>query len=84
MSTRHSVFHPLTVEAVEPLTDDSVAITFTVPPELREDYAFTQGQHLTIRTELAGDDVRRNYSICSPVSVSPGSSTTGRPYGASC
>ncbi|MGZ8738151.1 MAG: 1,2-phenylacetyl-CoA epoxidase subunit PaaE [Nocardioides sp.] len=68
MSTRHSVFHPLTVEAVEPLTDDSVAITFTVPPELRQDYAFTQGQHLTIRTELAGDDVRRNYSICSPVS----------------
>lgn len=68
MSTRHSVFHPLTVEAVEPLTEDSVAITFVVPPELREDYAFTQGQHLTIRTELAGDDVRRNYSICSPVS----------------
>ena len=68
MSTRHSVFHPLTVEAVEPVTDDSVAITFAVPPELREDYAFTQGQHLTIRTELAGDDVRRNYSICSPVS----------------
>jgi ring-1,2-phenylacetyl-CoA epoxidase subunit PaaE len=62
------VFHPLAVEAVEPVTEDSVAITFTVPPELREDYAFTQGQHLTIRTELAGDDVRRNYSICSPVS----------------
>jgi ring-1,2-phenylacetyl-CoA epoxidase subunit PaaE len=68
LSTRHSVFHPLTVEAVEPVTDDSVAITFTVPTELRDDYAFTQGQHLTIRTELAGDDVRRNYSICSPVS----------------
>jgi ring-1,2-phenylacetyl-CoA epoxidase subunit PaaE len=68
VSTRHSVFHALTVEAVEPVTDDSVAITFTVPPELREDYAFTHGQHLTIRTELAGDDVRRNYSICSPVS----------------
>ncbi len=66
MSTRHSVFHPLTVAAVEPVTDDSVAITFEVPEELREDYAFTQGQHLTIRTELAGDDVRRNYSICAP------------------
>jgi ring-1,2-phenylacetyl-CoA epoxidase subunit PaaE len=62
------VFHPLAVEAVESVTDDSVAITFAVPAELREDYAFTQGQHLTIRTELAGDDVRRNYSICSPVS----------------
>jgi ring-1,2-phenylacetyl-CoA epoxidase subunit PaaE len=57
----------LTVAAIEPLTEDSVAITFDVPEELRADYAFVQGQHLTIWTELAGDDVRRNYSICSPV-----------------
>ncbi|HET7387580.1 MAG TPA: 1,2-phenylacetyl-CoA epoxidase subunit PaaE [Nocardioidaceae bacterium] len=69
MSHSHSVFHPLVVAAIEPLTDDSLAITFEVPEELREDYAFTQGQHLTIRTELAGDDVRRNYSICAPVSA---------------
>ena len=67
MST-HSVFHPLTVESIEPLTDDSVAITFAVPDDLREDYRFTQGQHVNVRTELAGDDVRRSYSICSPVS----------------
>jgi ring-1,2-phenylacetyl-CoA epoxidase subunit PaaE len=64
----HAVFHPLRIAAIEPLTDDSVAIRFDVPDHLREDYAFTQGQHLTIRTELAGDDVRRNYSICAPVS----------------
>ena len=68
MSTSHAVFHPLTVASIEPVTEDSVAITFAVPEELRDDYAFVQGQHLTIRTELAGDDVRRNYSICSPVS----------------
>ncbi len=68
MSTSHAVFHPLTVAAIEPVTDDSVAITFAVPAELREDYAFSHGQHLTVRTELAGDDVRRNYSICSPAS----------------
>ncbi len=66
MSASHSVFHPLTVASIEPVTDDSVAITFEVPEELREDYAFSHGQHLTVRTELAGDDVRRNYSICSP------------------
>ncbi len=64
----HSVFHSLAVSAIEPLTEDSVAITFEVPDELREAYSFTQGQHLTLRTELAGDDVRRNYSICTPVS----------------
>jgi ring-1,2-phenylacetyl-CoA epoxidase subunit PaaE len=68
VSTSHSVFHPLTIASIDPVTEDSVAITFDVPEHLRDDYAFTQGQHLTIRTELAGDDVRRNYSICSPVS----------------
>src|SRR5664279_3201860 len=68
MSTQHAVFHPLAVAAIDPLTDDSVAVTFDVPGALRGDYAWTQGQHLTVRTELAGDDVRRNYSICSPVS----------------
>jgi len=68
LSTQHSVFHPLRVAAIEPLTADSVAVTFDVPEDLRADYAFTQGQHITVRTELAGDDVRRNYSICSPVS----------------
>jgi ring-1,2-phenylacetyl-CoA epoxidase subunit PaaE len=68
VTSSHAVFHPLRISAIEPLTDDSVALTFEVPEELREDYAFTQGQHLTVRTELAGDSVRRNYSICSPVS----------------
>lgn len=66
MSASHAVFHPLTVAAVEPDTADSVAVTFVVPPDLAEAYAHTHGQHLTIRTELAGDDVRRSYSICSP------------------
>ncbi len=66
MAPSHSVFHPLRVASVEPVTDDSVAVTFDVPAELREDYAFSHGQHLTIRTRLAGDDVRRSYSICSP------------------
>jgi ring-1,2-phenylacetyl-CoA epoxidase subunit PaaE len=66
MAARHAVFHPLHVSDVERLTDDAVALTFDVPDSLREEYAFTQGQHLTVRTPLAGDDVRRNYSICSP------------------
>jgi ring-1,2-phenylacetyl-CoA epoxidase subunit PaaE len=68
VSSSHAVFHPLEIAAIEPLTEDAVAITFVVPEELRADYAYTQGQHLTVRTELADDSVRRNYSICSPVS----------------
>jgi len=63
---RHSVFHTLSVSDVAPLTDDSVCITFSVPPELADEYDFTHGQHVNVRTSLAGDDVRRSYSICSP------------------
>src|SRR5215470_10266654 len=55
------VFHPLRVASVEPLTEDSVTITFDVPPELADEYRFVHGQHLTIR----GDDgERRSFSIC--------------------
>jgi len=67
---RHGSFHPLRVSQVERLTDDAVAITFEVPAELRDDYAFTQGQHLTVRTEIDGEEVRRNYSICAPATSS--------------
>lgn len=66
--THHAVFHDLVVSEVDPLTDDSVAVTFEVPDELRPDYAFVQGQHLTIRCDLGGEGVRRNYSICAPAS----------------
>jgi ring-1,2-phenylacetyl-CoA epoxidase subunit PaaE len=58
-------FHPLTVARVEPLTDEACAVHFTVPPELRAEYAFTPGQHLTLRRTPAGQEERRTYSICS-------------------
>jgi ring-1,2-phenylacetyl-CoA epoxidase subunit PaaE len=60
------VFHSLPVRSVDPLTDDAVTVTFDVPPELESAYRFIQGQHVTIRTNLAGDDERRSYSICAP------------------
>ncbi|QBR94159.1 1,2-phenylacetyl-CoA epoxidase subunit PaaE [Nocardioides euryhalodurans] len=54
------------MSAIDELTDDAVAITFAVPDELRDDYAFSHGQHLSIR---GGDDVRRSFSICTPPST---------------
>lgn len=60
-----AIFHPLRVAEVERITPDAVAVTFDVPPELADSYAFTPGQHVTVRTPEAGDDTRRNYSICS-------------------
>ncbi|MFI9760538.1 2Fe-2S iron-sulfur cluster-binding protein [Streptomyces sp. NPDC051963] len=59
-------FHTLPVAAVDRLTDDSVALTLTVPPELREEYRYAPGQHLALRRRADGAEVRRTYSICSP------------------
>ncbi len=64
---RRPVFHALPVAAVDRLTDDAIALTFAVPEDLREAYAFRAGQHLTVRRiePSTGEDVRRSYSICS-------------------
>lgn len=64
----HTAFHELRVSEVERLTKDSVALSFDVPAELSSEYAFRPGQHLTLRTTIDGEEVRRSYSICSPPS----------------
>lgn len=66
-----TVFHPLRVTAVERLCDDAVAVTFAVPDELREAYAFRAGQSLTLRRTIDGREERRSYSICAPVGAAP-------------
>ena len=58
---RRPRFHPLEVSTVDRLTDDAVAVTFTVPGELTGAFAFLPGQHLTVKR----GEVRRSYSICS-------------------
>ncbi|QOL51315.1 1,2-phenylacetyl-CoA epoxidase subunit PaaE [Massilia litorea] len=62
-----SKFYPLTVAKVKHETRDAVAVTFAVPPELKSTFAYQQGQHLTLRAQISGEDVRRSYSICSAV-----------------
>ena len=62
-----SKFHPLTVSQVRNETRDTIAVTFAVPPELQDSFTFQQGQHLTLRAQIADEDVRRSYSICSAV-----------------
>ena len=57
-------FHPLTVRAVRPETEEAMVVTFDVPPELAQDFRFTQGQYLTLRQMIGAEDVRRSYSIC--------------------
>ncbi len=62
-----SKFHPLRVAKVERETRDAVAVTFEVPPALHDAFRFVQGQHLTLRADVDGQDVRRSYSICAAV-----------------
>jgi ring-1,2-phenylacetyl-CoA epoxidase subunit PaaE len=60
-------FHPLVIASVEPLTGDSAAITFAVPGDLAEAFAFAPGQSLTVRRGAE----RRSYSICAAAGARP-------------
>ena len=66
-TTSTPLFHPLRVLRIEPDTAEAVIVSFEVPPPLRETFGFTQGQYLTLRTTIEGQDVRRSYSICAGV-----------------
>lgn len=59
-----TTFHSLTVAKVEPETRDAVTITFAIPQTLQDAYRFRPGQHLTLKARLAGEELRRCYSIC--------------------
>jgi ring-1,2-phenylacetyl-CoA epoxidase subunit PaaE len=61
------IFHPLRVRSIEPDTAEAVVVSFDVPEELRGVFGFTQGQYLTLRKEIDGQDLRRSYSICAGV-----------------
>lgn len=57
-------FQQLTIEEVRRETADAVSIKFEVPQHLRELFAFKAGQHLTLKTQIDGEDIRRTYSLC--------------------
>lgn len=46
-------------------TNDCSVVTFDIPVDLEDDFAFRQGQHLTLKSDVDGEDVRRSYSLCS-------------------
>lgn len=64
---RRHTFVPLVVREVMPLTEESVAITFALPDDeavAAPFLAFRPGQHLTLRADLRGEEVRQSYSLC--------------------
>jgi ring-1,2-phenylacetyl-CoA epoxidase subunit PaaE len=59
-----TVFHRLAVAEIRRETAGAVSIRFDVPPDLAATFAFQAGQYLTLKADIQGEDVRRNYSIC--------------------
>jgi ring-1,2-phenylacetyl-CoA epoxidase subunit PaaE len=57
-------FHALRIAEIIPETNEANSLRFEIPPELRDKFAFRAGQHLTLRATLNGEEVRRNYSLC--------------------
>ena len=57
-------FHALRVAEIVPETSEANSIRFEVPAELRDRFAFRAGQHLTLRATIGGEELRRNYSLC--------------------
>ena len=59
-----SQFHTLNIKDITRQTDQCVSITFAVPDHLKEDYKFKAGQYITLKTDIDGKEVRRDYSLC--------------------
>lgn len=58
-------FYPLKVRDLRRETAECVSISFEISEELAPKFHFKQGQYLTLRAQIGGDEVRRSYSICS-------------------
>jgi ring-1,2-phenylacetyl-CoA epoxidase subunit PaaE len=58
-------FHSLKVADITRETKDAVSIAFDIPANLKQEYTFKQGQYLTLKLTIKGEEVRRSYSICS-------------------
>ena len=60
-------FYSLTLKEVRPETRNAVSLAFDLPKDLADTFNYKQGQHLIVRTQLDGEEVRRSYSICRSV-----------------
>lgn len=58
-------FHKLKVKDIYKDTEDCSVINFDVPSEISDEFKFRQGQHLTLKADIDGEDTRRSYSLCS-------------------
>lgn len=62
---RMSTFHSLTIKDIKRETPQAVSIAFDIPEALKQDYAFTAGQYINLKTTYEDQEIRKAYSICS-------------------
>ena len=60
-----SQFHKLSIKEIIKTTENAVTISFDVPKELKNTFQFKAGQYITLKTKVDGNEVRRDYSLCS-------------------
>ena len=59
-----SSFHKLSVKNINRETDKAISISFNVPENLKDTFTFKAGQYITLKIEINGNEVRRDYSLC--------------------
>ncbi|MFY7963401.1 MAG: 1,2-phenylacetyl-CoA epoxidase subunit PaaE [Chitinophagaceae bacterium] len=59
------VFHTLTIKDIKKETADCVSISFNIPANIKEEFAYKAGQYITLKTKINDEEVRRSYSLCS-------------------
>lgn len=60
-----SKFHSIQIKNIRKETPDCVSVAFDIPEHLKQDFAYKQGQYLTLKLNLGGEELRRSYSACS-------------------
>ena len=58
-------FHDIKILGIQKETEDCVSVTFEIPDNLKNEFAFIPGQYLTLEDTISGENVRRAYSLCS-------------------
>lgn len=58
-------FYSLKISNIKKETDDAVSVSFEVPESLKDTFTYTQGQYLTLKFDIRGNEVRRAYSMSS-------------------
>ncbi|MBK8554742.1 MAG: ferredoxin--NADP reductase [Lewinellaceae bacterium] len=58
-------FYSLKIKNITPETSDTATLEFDIPAELAEIFKYKQGQYVTIRAQINGQEIRRSYSMSS-------------------